>query len=389
MGKTKYIYKPGTTQFAGSIGEGRESVPSTPNTEPVTTSDPVDAPALGAAANELKKLTPEEKLANAEESLLQAIDSLSSEEGFKAALDFAAKVPGYSIGNTLLLSWEHNTRCLLNPDTPGDPGYFMSYNRWKEHGRTVVKGAKGYPILGPKTIKSRWYEGADGKPVILKKGDTVPPGKEVHYGSRVVGFTVVYTFPQYLTEGEDIPEPPRPKLLEGESLPGLQEEVKNLIEENGYTLSYVNRADDSVLRSGANGYTDFTHRQVVVCADLPSDFARDKTLLHEYAHMVMHDTGGEGQSEHHGLQEVQAEAAAYLTFKTLADFDTSDYSVPYTAGWLTSVSGDRTVQMREAQRAINAVGKVATTVVDAYHAAQVSTEEEPDPSAPAPALVAA
>jgi hypothetical protein len=373
MARTRYIRKTdGTGQVAGSIGSGRSSVPVAAS---VATAAGTTAPAppadLTRAVAELAKdrPTPEEKLARAESRLLDAIESMSTEEGFKAALDFAASVPGYSFGNTTMLMWEHFVRRLSSPDTvPANPGVFMSFNRWKEHGRSVVKGATGYPLLAPKTVKSRWYVDGSGKRAYLKRGDKAPAGKDEQNGQAVTGFTVVYTFPEYLTDGEPLPSLPKPQLLEGETLTGLDEVVAGLVVDQGFTLHWVDRADDPVLAAGANGYTSYSTRRIVVCADLPSDFARSKTLLHEYGHMVMHGQDGEARSECSGIKEVQAEAAAYLTFQTLADMDTSDYSVPYTAGWLGSVSNDPDKRLREAQRAINAMGKVAAAVVDAYNA---------------------
>lgn len=385
--KTEFIQNKKTGKMAGSVGVGRDNTPvaAVVAIDP-TTGNPVEQVDLAAAAKALKpKLTAEQKLANAEANLLAAIEAMSTEEGFKAALDFAASVPGYSFGNNSLLLWEHMHRRATDPSIPADPGLFMSFNRWKEHGRSVVKGATGYPILAPKTVTSRWYMNGNAR-VYLKKGEHAPAGREEFRGQGVTGFTVVYTFPEYLTEGEPIPQMPKPKLLEGETLPGLDDVVEDLITEQGFTLEWVNRDDDPLLRGGANGYTEYLAKRIVVCADLPSDRARTKTLLHEYGHLVMHGRDGEAHSEHGGIKEVQAEATAYLVFKTLADIDTSDYSVPYTSGWLSSVTTDPAKRLREAQRAINAMGKVATAVIDAYQGAQLLAGDDTDPDPAATAM---
>lgn len=387
---TRYIKDP-DGKFHGSIGDGRDTVPTGARVTVDPTPGTADTPDtdLGGVLAALKpvppvKLTFEQKMENAQNNLLSAIDALRSSDDWKAALDFAASVRGYSFGNSMLLAFEHRMRHALDPDNvPAEPGYFMSFNHWKDKGRSVLKGAKGYPILAPNLVKSRYYVDNTGARIYLKKGDKVPAGRQVQTTQFLKGFTVTYTFAQCDTDGEPVPEMPRPTLLAGETLPGLREKVIELAEADGYTVEYINRADDPVLAGGANGYTQWATKRIVVAADLPSEFQKDKTLIHEFGHMMLHAEGADGHSEHHGMKEVQAEAAAYLTFKTLADFDTSDYSVAYTTGWLAAVPGGKEEQLKEAQRALNAVGKVSKRIIDAYE--QVPADAE---SASAPTVAA-
>jgi hypothetical protein len=367
---TQFIQNKATGKMVGSVGEGRDNVPGA--LPAVDTADTADTAASStspadALAN-LKGLSTDDKLAAAETALLAAIEQFSSEEGFKAALDFAAATPNYSMSNTMLLLLEHMRRIRTDPTIPTDPGAFMSFNSWKEHGRSVVKGAKGYPILAPATARVRFYKDASGRRITLGKGEDAPAGAKAETAEVVKGFTVVYTFAEYGTDGDPVPHLPRPVLLEGESLPGLRETAIELAQEAGFTVTFVNRAEDPTLRGGANGYTSYSDHRIVVAADLPSDFARDKTLLHELAHAKLHGPGGDGRSEHKGVIETQAESAAYLTFKALADMDTSDYSLPYVTGWMSVTGGDQKSRLKEAQRAINTTGKVAREIIDRYQA---------------------
>lgn len=106
-------------------------------------------------------------------------------------------------------------------------------------------------------------------------------------------------------------------------------------------------------------------KEVLVRNDV-DDFQRDKTLVHEFAHVTLHTD--EDEYHHRGLGEVQAEAAAYLTFKTLADFETDDYSMPYIAGWSTSLSNDPAERSKKTRAALNDVSKVTKAITEMFNA---------------------
>lgn len=307
----------------------------------------------------------QDALAREEARFLEAVEAIQTDEQFVAALDFASKVHGYSLGNALLLMGEHHRRRELDPSLPADPGVFMAYSKWTDVDRHVVKGAKGYPILAPNTRTSYYYVDPSGKRVYLAYGEKAPDGVKVEKQVYVKGFSVAKTFPAYLTDGEPIPEPPRPKFLQGEGIEGLNDKVIGLAEGLGYTVEFVPPNDPRLY--GANGVTSPGTMTMLVRNDT-SKAQMQKTLLHEYAHAALgHTDEGFSYAQHRGIAEVQAEAAAYLTVKTLCpDADTSDYSIPYAANWMTAIKGTAEERSRQAREALGAVSKVADSIVSLY-----------------------
>jgi hypothetical protein len=313
------------------------------------------------------KQTPAEKMAEAEAALLAGVESITTSEDFKKAMDFAANIHQYSFGNSLMLMFQHQRRQQLNPDeTPVDPGVFQAFTKWKAAKRFVNKGQRGYQILVPNMRKSRYYLDDSGKKVYLKYKEDAPKGKKVEMGQYLdpkTPFLVGNTFAQYQTSGEDVPVMPKPVLLKGESVPQLRENVETLLWGAGYTVEYVEPNDPRL--GGANGVTRFDKKEVLVRNDV-DDFQRDKTLVHEFAHATLH--GGEGEYSHRGFGEVQAEAAAYLTFKTLADFETDDYSIPYIAGWSSTLGENSAERAQKTRMALNDVSKVTKTITEMFNA---------------------
>lgn len=327
---------------------------------------------------DFSELSKDERIAAAEKILIDSVANMQNSEDFTRALDFAAKIHNYSMVNTFLLMTEHGRRASKDPDVPADPGHFASYNKWKGLGRTVKKGAKGYPVWTPIISSGRYYE-KDGKSIFLKKGEKAPAGATVKTAKgELRGFSIGFTFPAYLTEGDPIPEPPRPQLLEGGGIEGLTETVETLIWSSGYSIERVPASE----LGGANGSTNPKTKVVQVRDDVDEAQAQ-KTLLHEFGHI----SAGHCDDEFdyvacRGFAEVQAEAAAYLTVKTLnPDADTEKYSVPYLAGWSHGMG------QKEMKSAINKITTISKSVVEHFHSvhgepAEADKTAEAQPATP-------
>jgi hypothetical protein len=144
------------------------------------------------------------------------------------------------------------------------------------------------------------------------------------------GFTVEKVFSADQTDGDPLPAPPQPRLLEGQAPPGLGEAVLHMIEARGYTVSTVPSADDL---QGANGRTTWATKTVQIRADM-DDAAMVKTLLHEAAHAALHDgaTNPEGAALPRGHKEVEAESVAFIVARAHG-MPTDAYSFAYVAAW--------------------------------------------------------
>lgn len=341
---------------ASSIRKKNGSVTVTGADSKIVTNLPsVTAPSPTAPTLAAPTPDREARLAAAEDALVNAVQGIQTSQEFMAALEFAARRHRYSFSNTLLMYGEHQRRRELDPDLPEDPGVFMSYQAWQDSDRQVRKGEKGYPVLVPMKASGRFYTNAVGERVFLKKGEKAPTGVVVERASgRVVGFRVGSTFAEYQTDGEPLPKPPTPRLLEDGEIEGLTDSTERLVRENGFEVELVPASQ----LGGANGVMIPDEKKIMIRDDV-SPAQLQKTLLHETAHMLLH-AGDDFQydGKHRGFAETEAESVAYMVTSILGG-DTSEYSVPYVATWSTGMSAS------ELRKTINSVGSTANRIVDA------------------------
>jgi hypothetical protein len=125
------------------------------------------------------------------------------------------------------------------------------------------------------------------------------------------------------TEGEPIPEAPRPTLLEGEAPEGTLEAIVRLIE----SASYVFERGDC---GKANGWTNYSTKTVRVRADV-SDAQALKTAIHELTHVRADSPAGQAFTCE-GVREVRAESVAYVVAGALG-LITDGYSFAYVGSW--------------------------------------------------------
>lgn len=169
----------------------------------------------------------------------------------------------------------------------------------------------------------------------------------------VRGFGVGTVFDITQTEGEPLPEPPRPQTIEGASDVGMRllVDLLDLTHERGVIFSRENSKP-------ANGFYDPVRQHIALDVDVSGDQAA-KTLLHETAHHVASHVLKMPTSD----IETVAEAAAFVVLHHYG-LDSSGYSFPYIAGW----SKDRNVLKRNLgavqQTAHTIIGTIEGTVAD-------------------------
>ena len=232
-------------------------------------------------------------LAELHARLADEIAALTSGSDWRGWLTTAARLPGYSFENTLLIRGQR-------PDATSVAGY----ETWKALGRQVDRGEKGIAILAPTP--------------------RVPAGVRVTY---------VWDVSQ--TGGPPLPAPP-PPLLPGAAPDGLWDALAGLVTGSGFTL-------ERGPAGGANGVTDFGTRTVRVRADV-DDAQAVTTLGHELGHVRLHAPDGAaaavlaGGLPCRGLIEVEAASVAYLV-ATTHGMDTSGCTFPDVLGWASGVPG--------------------------------------------------
>src|SRR4051812_1244202 len=167
-------------------------------------------------SDEQKKAYAASKRAEQQEMLTQAVDAMTSEEGWLRYLNTRAKFHKYSFNNLILVA-------LQKPDAIQVAGA----TTWrKEFNRTIIKGEKGIVILAPMIVYAKDKTGA-----IVKRED----------GSKVIDrvwFKSVYVFDVSQTEGEAMPEAPELQSITGESHEEYIYRAEALWQYMGYTVDY-------------------------------------------------------------------------------------------------------------------------------------------------------
>jgi len=262
-----------------------------------------------------------DRLETLHKELAAGVAALVTSDDWLAWLKVAAKFRRYSFNNQMLI-------LLQCPEAT----HVAGFRAWQEMGRQVRKGEKSLGIFAPSTRKVR--------------DETT--GEE---SRRVVGYRVVSVFDVSQTDGDPLPEPVRPVLLDGEAPAGLWDALAALVTGDGYALE---RGDCGQ----ANGWTKADPPTVRVRDDV-SDAQAAKTLAHELAHVRLHMAPDYNYGQHRGLAEVEAESVAYLV-AAAHGLPTGGYSLPYVAGW----GEDAAVVTATASRVI-ATARAILAVTDA------------------------
>jgi antirestriction protein ArdC len=271
---------------------------------------------------------PNDKLTEAHERMVEAVESLVSGEDWVQMLDVARRFHNYSPGNVLLILSQR-----------ADATRLCGYRAWQALGHQVKKGERGVAILAPCVTRGRRVDEPDEeeRPALAR---------------MLRGFRVVHVFDISQTDGPDLPEV-LPSLLEGVAPAALWDRLAEQVAAKGFSLL---REDCSP----ANGKTDFLRRRVTVRPDL-SEAQAAKTLAHELGHVLLHDEEkfrGFGAFSCRGLAEVEAESVAHLVCSA-AGLATGEYSFPYVARW---AGGDVALVRSAAERSLGAARAITTAL---------------------------
>jgi hypothetical protein len=322
-----------------------------------------------ATRREEQQAARDARLDELHDKLTAAVDQLVSGEDWKRALAFAANFRSRSFNNTLLIWAQHAAAFERGLVPEATPSYVAGYKQWQGLGRQVQKGQPGYQIIAPVTgrFASATPQDSDSWRR-LGKFEKTRPGEAVR--SKMVGVRPAYVWDASQTAGDDIPEPPRPKLLEGEAPQGLWEGLVAQVKAEGFDLVGAAAASEIY---GANGVTDYAAHTVTVRADMDAA-ARVKTLAHELGHVLMHGPENQDARQHRGISEVEAESVA-LVIGAAHGMDTSGYTIPYVSGWAGQVDG------REPAEVVKATGErvrsVALKILDQLDTTQVGNGTPP------------
>jgi antirestriction protein ArdC len=269
-----------------------------------------------------KGLTPEqraEKLAAVHERLGEAVEGLVTSDDWRRYLASMARFHTYSPMNSLLIM-------AARPDATRVAGY----RTWAAMGRQVRRGSKGIAILAP----------------MVGKTEDPTTGDEVR---RVFGFRAVSVFAYEDTDGDPLPEMPRaPKLLTGDAPAAMWTSLAAQVAELGFTLRVVDVIGSS---GGPNGDTNFQTRTVRIATEGRDRASQARTLAHELAHALMHETR---TTEDRTRLEVEAESVAFLVADAFG-LDSMEYSLGYVAAWSKGDAGTVLATAEAVQKTAGAI----------------------------------
>jgi hypothetical protein len=277
------------------------------------------------------------RIVEAQATLLGAVEAIQSGDDWQGFLECQSRLHSYSAGNVLLIHSQHAAAHAEGRVGAPVPTYVAGFNTWRALGRSVERGQRGYVILAPCRYQRRLAVDAEGRTRRLGQDEAPGSDESLREGSVLGGYRVAHVFDVAQTSGRPLPEPPRPKLLEGEAPPGFGASILQLLERRGYRVESVASVREI---GGANGLTDWAARRVLVRSDM-DDAAMVKTLVHEAAHVLLH-LDAPGAQLPRALKEVEAESVAFVV-ASAHGMSTDGYSFPYVAVWV-GAGGVKAVQ---------------------------------------------
>ncbi len=225
------------------------------------------------------------------EQLLRGLKQGTSQR-LEEYLAFIARFHRYSVNNQMLIY-------IQCPQAT----FVAGYRTWKEMGYQVARGQKGIRILAPQPHKRINQE----------------TGQE----EEAISFTTVSVFD--VSQLANLAERPLPAFFG--PLPDDQQELYE-------KLAQAVRADGISLAEGwtgpAQGYS--TGKNIVLRRGLDSQ-NRLHTLIHEYAHELLHSEG-EGKKQPRQTKECHAEAIAFIVAHRFGMYN--PYSADYLHNWGTT-----------------------------------------------------
>jgi hypothetical protein len=204
---------------------------------------------------------------------------------------------------------------------------------WRELGRFPAKGSHALRVFAPIEWNVACSESDDGARWNAKRK---------RWERKVRSFKLVPVFDVSQTDGDELPEPPAPAPLVGDSHARLEAPLRRLAGELGFTVETEELGPDM------GGYCNPSAKRIAVADGLTPN-GRVRVLVHELAHALgigYEDFGRSGA-------ETIVEAATYIVLAGQG-FDVEAASVPYIAGWAGAGGADK---LRDFAESIDSVAR--------------------------------
>lgn len=249
-----------------------------------------------------------ERIEELRKDIETGVKELRNSGTWQRYLDFMGRFHQYSWNNILLMLMQSN----------GNSSLVARFRQWQTRGRVVRKGEHGMKIFG---FSTRTVKDEDGNPQLDENGD---PIQKVWYPILTV-FDVSQTDP--IDKETDPIEQMKPSELEGADALGLVGRMTAWLESKHWRVGHESMGRD------VKGYTTMDGSRRIMLNEQNSPRQDAKTILHETAHMLLHQGLPEGEyGRHRGIYETEVESVAYVVAKYMG-MDTGEYSIRYVAGW--------------------------------------------------------
>lgn len=274
------------------------------------------------------------------EQLEAGVKEVFESEQYKTYLKAMSKFHQYSFGNVLLILMQCPEASLV-----------AGFQTWKRHfGRTVKKGEHGIQIIAPtqrsRLVKQDRLDPDTQRPVIGLDGVPEQEPVFVNYQS----FRVTYVFDVSQTEGKELPSYGVDELTG--DVPYFDSMFSAIEKLAPVPIEYRPAA-------AAKGSYNCFEQKIYVNEGM-SQVQTLKTLIHETAHALLHDSSvldDEIPKKDRHTKEVEAESIAYVVCQHFG-IDTSDYSFPYVTGW------SRGKELPELKASLECISRTAAGMID-------------------------
>jgi DNA primase catalytic core len=298
-------------------------------------------------------------LASLQERLLEGIRALHTGEDWAESLQLAARLPGHSFANIILIAAQRPGATVV-----------AGYEAWQARGRQVSSGEPGIQVLTE----------ADQPPSGARTG---PPQRGRHRVQGDMPDTTAVPRPNYVwdvsqTTGPPLPGEPLPSPATRPAPPGLWDALSWLARREGFAVEREYCGQDASV-------TIWSSRQIRVRPDL-GDVAAAQALLHQLGHVLLHAGAphppGASTGGCRGIRKIEADSAGFLVSARLG-LDVSGYSFPSPAIW--AGTDPRARPEETIQAAGTRITAAAATISARLGTALPATPPQQAPPVPVPA----
>ncbi len=286
-----------------------------------------------------------EKIRELSAKITDGVKKTFEGDNFKKYLNSVSLFHDYSMRNTMLVLMQRE-----------NVTHVAGYQSWKKLNRFVKRGEKGISIIAPTTVtvkKEKSIYDDYGNEKFTAAGN--PVTEQVK--ETCINFTVAHVYDISQTDGEPLPEICRELQGDVDNYEKIFNALKSI---SPYKVVFERIENDT------KGYCSFENKKIALNLGM-SEEQIIKTLIHEFAHAVLHKASDKSQEQ----KEIEAESVAYIVSDFLG-LETSGYSFDYIADW------SRDMQLGELQQILDNIQSSANEIIHLLQEEMKSLEKVQD-----------